>query len=450
MTASARPPLAAVILAAGKGTRMKSALPKVLHPVGGRAMIHHVLQAAAVLEPVRTIVVAGPDMPALQHAVIPLPVAVQAVPRGTADALRAGLGLLGPFPHGVLLVLYGDTPLILPETLARVVAARHDGAAVAVLGFETARPDGYGRLRAAADGTLEAIVEHRDATPAEREIRLCNSGVMALDAAVLPLLDRISCDNAGGEYYLTDIVALARSAGLSCVAVPAVAEEMTGVNSRADLAQAEAVWQQRRRVAALEAGVCLIAPETVWFSHDTVLEADAVVEPHVVFGPGVHVAAGARVRAFSHLEGARLEAGAAVGPFARLRPGTRVGEGARIGNFVETKNTVLDAGAKAGHLSYLGDAHIGAAANIGAGTITCNYDGVAKHRTEIGAGAFIGSNSALVAPVRIGAGALVGAGSVITRDVAPDALALTRPQQQEQPETGGKLLRNRGAGKQKA
>ncbi len=443
MTVPNQSPLAVLVLAAGKGSRMKSALPKVLHPVGGQAMVLHVLQAAACLNPAQVIIVAGPDMPQLRRAVAPHPVAVQETPRGTADAVRAGLKQLGPFGHGVLLVLYGDTPLILPETLERAVASCRNGNAVAVLGFEPANPDGYGRLRTGPDGLLDAIVEHKDATAAERQIRLCNSGVMALDAAVLPLLDQIGRANAGGEYYLTDIVALARAAGLPCAVVPAAAAEMMGVNSRADLAQAESAWQQRRRAAALDAGVCLLAPETVWFSHDTVLEADSLVEPHVVFGPGVHVAAGARVRAFSHLEGARLEAGAVVGPFARLRPGTRVGPDARIGNFVETKNTVLEAGAKAGHLSYLGDAHVGAGANIGAGTITCNYDGVTKHRTDIGAGAFIGSNSALVAPVKIGAGALVGAGSVITRDVAPDALSLTRPQQQDHPGTAGKLLRNR-------
>ncbi|RMD87555.1 MAG: bifunctional UDP-N-acetylglucosamine diphosphorylase/glucosamine-1-phosphate N-acetyltransferase GlmU [Alphaproteobacteria bacterium] len=428
--------IAAVILAAGKGTRMKSRLPKVLHPIGGRPMLHHLLDTLDRLNVARRVLVVGAEGDRVAASVADRDIAVvrQEPQEGTAHAVAMALPALTDF-SGDVLVVYGDTPLLKGETLAALVAARRaesDGAApgIALLGFRPADPGDYGRLVLDEGGRLERIVEAREASAAERAIGLCNSGVMVFDGALLPrLIERIGNDNAKGEYYLTDAVAIAREMGRRTVVVEASEDEVLGVNSRADLARAEAIFQRRMRVAAMASGVTLTAPETVFFSHDTVLGRDVTVAPHVVFGPGVEVAEGAVIGAFSHLEGARVEAGASVGPFARLRPGAVVGEGAKVGNFVEVKNAVLGASAKASHLSYLGDATIGAGANIGAGTITCNYDGFLKSRTEIGEGAFIGSNSALVAPVRIGAGAIVGAGSAIAKDVPDDALALTRSKQ---------------------
>lgn len=413
---------------------MKSDIPKVLHPLAGRPLVAHALAAAETLGPSRCVVVVGPDMADVAAAVAPWPTVLQERQNGTADAVRVARDALDGFSEGSdrasILVLYGDTPLIGPPTLQRMLDARADGAQLVVLGFRPDDPAEYGRLVLDDAGALQAIVEYRDASKAQRAIRLCNSGVMAISAGQLwGLLDRVGNDNAKGEFYLTDIVGLARADGLACAVVEGDPEEVLGVNSRADLAAAEAVWQRARRLRAMDDGATLTDPETVWFSHDTVLGRDVVIGPSVFFGPGVSVADGAEVRPFCHLEGVTIGAGASVGPFARLRPGARIEAGARVGNFVEVKNAVLGPGAKANHLSYVGDAVVGAAANIGAGTITCNYDGYLKHRTTIGDGAFIGSNTALVAPVSVGKGAIVGAGSTITRDVPDDALAVTRPRQ---------------------
>jgi bifunctional UDP-N-acetylglucosamine pyrophosphorylase/glucosamine-1-phosphate N-acetyltransferase len=422
-------PLAIVVLAAGKGTRMRSDLPKVMHPVAGRPMIAHLLATASELSPERIVVVIGPDMDRVRDAVAPHPTCVQAERNGTGGAVKAARAALEGFEDTVL-VLYGDTPLVTVDTMRRAAAACADGVAVSVLGFRPSHFHQYGRLITNADGGLEAIVEAKDASPEELEVNLCNSGVMAFDGRhLVGLLDRLDTNNAKNEYYLTETVALARADGHAAAVVEGVEEELLGVNSRADLAIAEAAVQDALRAQALEGGATLIDPGTVWFHHDTELGRDVVVEPNVVFGPGVRVADGARIRAFSHLEGAVVAADAVVGPYARLRPGAHIGAGARVGNFVEIKNADLGAGAKANHLSYIGDAHVGAGANIGAGTITCNYDGFGKYETNIGAGAFIGSNSALVAPVTIGDGAIVAAGSTISHDVAGDALAIERAEQ---------------------
>jgi len=426
--------VAVVLLAAGKGTRMKSDIPKVLHPLAGQPLIHHALSAAGALGAARCVVVVGPDMEEVERAVAPHATAVQERQQGTADAVLAAQAALNGFGGGpgdpTVLVLYADTPLIRPATLSRMIAAREAGAAVVVLGFRPDDPAEYGRLMCDDKGGLEAIVEYRDADDTQRAVTLCNSGVMAVSAARLwGLLGRVGNDNAKGEYYLTDIVALARADGLACAVVEGDAAEMLGINSRNDLAAAEAVWQRQRRAAAMAEGATLLDPATVWFSHDTRLGRDVVVGPSVVFGPGVTVADGAEIRAFCHLEGSEIGPRATVGPFARLRPGARIGKDARVGNFVEVKNAVMGEGAKANHLSYVGDAEVGAGANIGAGTITCNYDGYLKHRTDIGAGAFIGSNTALVAPVSVGKGAIVGAGSAITGNVPDDAIAVTRARQ---------------------
>jgi bifunctional UDP-N-acetylglucosamine pyrophosphorylase / glucosamine-1-phosphate N-acetyltransferase len=425
----------AIILAAGKGTRMKSRLPKVLHPIAGRPMIGHVLAGLAPLGCARVVVVIGPGMEAVAEAVAPNPTAVQAAQLGTGHAVLAAKDAIGK-AEGDVLILYGDTPLVATSTFEAMLARRRaaDRPAAVVLGMRPEDPAEYGRLVVDGEGRLEAIVEHRDATAAQRRIGLCNSGVMAVDGALIwDLLAEVGNANAKGEYYLTDIVALARRRGRISAAVEAPAEELIGINSRAELAAAEALLQARLRARAMEEGATLIDPSSVWFSFDTRLGRDVVIAPHVVFGPGVEVADGAIIRSFSHLEGARIEAGAEIGPFARLRPGSIIGPKAKVGNFVETKNATLAAGAKANHLSYLGDARVGEGTNIGAGTITCNYDGFDKSRTVIGAGAFIGSNSALVAPVTVGDGAIVAAGSVVTRDVAADSLAVGRERQVEKP-----------------
>ena len=424
---------AAVILAAGKGTRMKSDLPKVLHPMAGRPMIGQLIGTLETLAAARAVVVVGPGMDAVATAVAPLPTALQATQRGTGDAVKAARGALDGFA-GDILVLYGDTPLLTAETLERMLTARRTAPhpAVVVLGFEPAEPAEYGRLIAGEGGTLDAIVEYREADEAQRRIGLCNSGVMAVDGRLLfDLLDAVTDDNAKGEYYLTDIVAIARFHGLPCAYVMAPVEELVGVNSRADLAAAERILQDRLRAAAMAGGVTMLDPETVWLSHDTAFGRDVIIQPNVFFGPGVRIGDRVTIKAFSHLEGAVVADDAILGPYARLRPGAEIGEGAHIGNFVEVKAAVVEAGAKANHLSYIGDARIGPGANIGAGTITCNYDGFTKSLTEIGAGAFIGSNSALVAPVRIGDGAIVAAGSTITRDVPDDALGVARGDQRE-------------------
>jgi bifunctional UDP-N-acetylglucosamine pyrophosphorylase/glucosamine-1-phosphate N-acetyltransferase len=422
----------AIVLAAGEGTRMHSARPKALHAIAGHSLLAHVLDAIREAGVTATAVVIGPGEAAVAAEVKRLsPNAecfVQHERRGTAHAVLAARGAIERDPDDIL-IAYGDTPLIRPASLLRLRNAIADGASAAVLGFRAADASGYGRL-IVANGELIAIREHADASAGERAAALCNGGTMALAGkAALAILDRIGNHNRKHEFYLTDAIEIARSMSLRAVAIEVEEDEMRGINTKKQLAEAEAVAQARLRQAALDAGVTLVAPETVFLSTDTKFGRDVVVEPFVVFGEKVTVEDGAVIHSFSRLAGAHIGRGASVGPFARLRPGTRLGEGARIGNFVEVKETVVAAGAKANHLTYLGDASIGANANIGAGTITCNYDGAAKHRTEIGRDAFIGSNSALVAPVRIGDGAYVGSGSVITQDVPDDALALGRSRQ---------------------
>ncbi len=427
--------LACIILAAGKGTRMKSDLPKVLHPLAGRPMVRHVLEAVAPLKPDLVIVVVGPGMEAVAAAVAPHRTVIQERQLGTGDAVRAARPFLEGF-DGDVLVVYGDTPLVTTETLDAMVAARrgHADPALVVLGMRPDDPGQYGRLVLNGAGGLERIVEFSEADETERSISLCNGGLMALDGRRLfGLVDRLSNDNSKGEFYLTDTVAIARELGYACAVVEGHAEEVLGVNSRAELAEAEAVLQRRLRRRAMDGGVTLIDPSTVWLSSDTRLGRDVTVGPSTYFGPGVTVEDGVEIKGFCHIEGAVIRSGAIVGPFARLRPGAEIGREAHVGNFVEIKNAHLGEGAKANHLTYLGDAEIGARANIGAGTITCNYDGFLKHRTVIGEEAFIGSNSALVAPVRIGDRANVAAGSVITREVAADALAIERAEQVEKP-----------------
>lgn len=422
---------AAVILAAGQGTRMKSKTVKVLHSVGGRPMLDWAAQLADDAGASKRVVVYGGHSPAVRDAGAALgaETALQDPPQGTGHAVQAAETAFDDF-EGDLIVLYADTPLIRAETVERVFDALAAGAAVAVLGFEPDDPAAYGRLIEDADGNLDRIVEFKDASEAERAVRLVNSGVMAARADLMfELLGDVTNDNANGEYYLTDVVGLARGRGLRAVAVRAAADEVLGVNSRVDLAEAELAFQTRKREEMMMAGVTLVAPETVFFAHDTTIERDVVIEPNVVFAPGVTVEEDATIKAFSHLEGATVRKGASVGPYARLRPGADIGPDAKIGNFVEIKKAQLATGAKVSHLSYIGDARIGAGANIGAGTITCNYDGYDKHLTEIGAGAFIGSNTSLVAPVKVGEGAYTGSGGVITKDVPDNALAVARADQ---------------------
>ncbi|WP_174297268.1 bifunctional UDP-N-acetylglucosamine diphosphorylase/glucosamine-1-phosphate N-acetyltransferase GlmU [Sphingomonas bacterium] len=424
-------PLAVIVLAAGKGTRMKSDRHKVLHPLAGRPMLLHLLASVAELAPARTVVVVGAGREQVEAAVAPLgaSVVVQAEQLGTGHAVRQAEPLLEGFA-GDVLVLYADVPLVGADVMRRMIDRLHapDAPAGVVLGFRPVRAGTYGRVLAGADGRIARMVEYKDAKPEERAVTLCNSGLMAMRAEQLfALLARVGNDNAAGEYYLPDVVMLVAADGRASVVVEVDEAEVTGVNSRDELAALEEVWQHRRRARAMAEGASLVAPHTVWFAHDTVLGRDVTVEPNVVFGPGVSVADGATVRGFSYIEGATIARGAVVGPFARLRPGAEVGEEAHVGNFVEMKQAVLGRGAKANHLSYLGDTTVGAGANIGAGTITCNYDGFFKHRTNIGAGAFIGSNSSLVAPVTIGDGAIVAAGSVVTADAEADALILARP-----------------------
>jgi len=424
---------AAIILAAGHGTRMKSALPKVMHEIGGRAMIAHVMDAAAALSPDRMAVVIGDHAPEVgafaQSIQKDAAVAVQSPPQGTGHAVLQALPSLEGF-SGAAIILYADTPLVTPATLRALARQIEKGAAVAVLGFRPDDPGAYGRLKLDDKGALSAIVEAKDANEEELEITLCNSGVMAIDAAFLQKrLKDIGNKNAKKEYYLTDIVALARKDRKSCAVIEASAEEVLGVNSRVELAEAEAVFQDRMRKAAMENGATLADPSTVYFSWDTKTGKDVVIGQNVVFGPGVTISDGAEIKPFSHLEGASVAARASAGPFARLRPGADLKSGAKVGNFVEIKKAIIGDGAKVSHLTYIGDAEVGAEANIGAGTITCNYDGYNKHKTKIGKGAFIGSNSSLVAPVTIGDGAYVGSGSVITKDVAPGDLAVARGRQ---------------------
>jgi bifunctional UDP-N-acetylglucosamine pyrophosphorylase/glucosamine-1-phosphate N-acetyltransferase len=443
----------AIVLAAGEGTRMRSALPKVLHAIAGRSLLAHVLAAVAEAGITATAVIVGPGQEAVAaEARRVLPGAecfVQRARRGTAHAVLAAKSAIERQPDDILIV-YGDTPLVRAATLTRLRAPLAADAAVAVLAFRPADPAGYGRLIVAGD-KLIAIREEADASAGERAVGLCNGGIMALAGAqALAILERIGDHNRKGEFYLTDAVAIARGMKLNAVTVEVEEDEVRGINTKSQLAQAEAVAQQRLRQAALAAGVTFVAPETVFLCADTKFGKDVVVEPYVVFGEKVTVEDGAVIRSFSHVVGAHVGKGASVGPFARLRPGTRLGEGARVGNFVEVKEAVIEAGAKVNHLSYIGDALVGANANVGAGTITCNYDGSAKHRTTIGKDAFIGSNSALVAPVEIGAGAYIGSGTVITENVPADALALARGKQVIK-EGGATRLRGlKSLGKKKA
>lgn len=435
------PAIAGLILAAGKGTRMKSALPKVMHKVGGLSMLGHVLRTAAAAGAGTSVVVIGPDMETVaKEARIwceGAHFAVQEGQAGTGDAVKAGLTAL-PDSAEEVIILYGDTPLVTPSTIARMQAERAKGAGLVVLGFRPADTAAYGRLigSEAEDGTLtvERIVEHLDASPAERAVTWCNSGIYVVSAALLKaLVPKITNDNAKGEYYITDIVALARAAGHEVRAIEGDEREVLGVNSRVELALAEAEFQSRARVAAMLGGATLVDPSSVFFSFDTQLGRDVLVGPQVVFAPGVRIGDNVEIKGFCHFEGATVADGAILGPYARLRPGADIGAGAHIGNFVEIKKAVVEEGAKVNHLSYIGDARIGARANIGAGTITCNYDGFDKYITDIGAGAFVGSNTCLVAPVKLADGAYIGSGSVITEDVGRDALALTRAPQTQKP-----------------
>ena len=433
---------ALIILAAGQGTRMNSDLPKVLHKIAGAPMLVHAIRSGEVLEPSRLVVVTGHGGEAVAAAATayqPMAeIAMQSEQKGTAHAVAQARSALDGF-DGDAIVLYGDTPFIQPETLEKMQAARqaHD---IVVLGFEAADPGRYGRL--VMDGEkLARIVEFKDATDEERQITLCNSGVVAARADLLfDLIDGVGNDNASGEYYLTDIIGLARSRGLSAGAVTCDEAETMGINSRPELARAEAKFQDRARAEALENGVTLAAPDTVFFAFDTVIGRDSEVEQNVVFGPDVTVESGAHIRAFSHLEGCHVSRGATVGPYARLRPGAELSEDVKVGNFVEIKAARLDRGAKVSHLSYVGDAEVGEDANLGAGTVTCNYDGVMKHQTRIGARAFIGSSTMLVAPVSVGDDAMTGSGSVITEDVEPGALAIGRARQVTKPGLARRLF----------
>ncbi len=434
--------IALIILAAGQGTRMKSDLPKVLHEIGGAPMMLHAIQAGQTLDPDRTVVVAGHGADAVAAALPeqdpPIRVVHQEQQLGTAHAVAQARPELEGY-EGNALVLYGDTPFIRPKTLERMAEARrtHD---IVVLGFEAADPGRYGRL-VVDGGSLKRIMEFKDATPDEKAISLCNSGVvMAASPVLFDLIAQVGNDNAAGEYYLTDIVGLARARGLSATAVTCAESETMGINSRAELSVAEAAFQARRRAEAMEDGVTLVAPDTVHFAHDTYLGRDCLIEQNVIFGPGVTIETGARIRAFSHLEGCHVARGAVVGPYARLRPGTELAEDTRIGNFVEVKEARIGEGTKINHLSYIGDAEIGRDSNIGAGTITCNYDGMMKHDTRIGDRVFIGSDTMLVAPVSVGDDAMTGSGSVITRDVAPGALAIGRATQVDKPGFARKLM----------
>ncbi|WP_171120754.1 MULTISPECIES: bifunctional UDP-N-acetylglucosamine diphosphorylase/glucosamine-1-phosphate N-acetyltransferase GlmU [unclassified Ruegeria] len=433
---------ALVILAAGKGTRMNSDIPKVLHPIAQTPMLVHTMRAGSVLSPERTVIVTGHGSEAVAKVATAedetARIAEQTEQLGTAHAVAQARAALEGF-KGDVVVLYGDTPFLQPETLERMIEARAQNDLV-ILGFEAADPARYGRLVMNEDH-LERIVEFKDASDKERAITFCNSGLLASDAEVLfSLIDAVGNGNAAEEYYLTDVVEIARSRDLKVTAITCDEAETLGVNSRADLAAADAVFQTRARSELLGLGVTLMAPETVYLAADTIIGRDTVIEPNVVFGPGVTVESGATIRAFSHLEGCHVSRGAVIGPYARLRPGAELAENTRIGNFVEIKNAEIAEGAKVNHLSYIGDASVGADSNIGAGTITCNYDGVMKHKTTIGENVFIGSNTMLVAPVTVGDGAMTATGTVVTRDVEPDALAVARAKQDNKPGYARKLF----------
>ena len=433
----------AIILAAGKGTRMKSSLPKPLHRVAGHPMLGWSIDAAKAAGATRTVAVLAPDSDEIREWLGDTPFAIQQQQLGTGHAVAAAREIIGP-EDGVAVVMFADTPLVRSESLRALVGLVDDGASIAVAAFQPDDPTGYGRVVTGDDGLVESIVEHSEATTAQLAIKLCNGGIMAVRTPLLfELLDRVSNDNAKGEYYLTDIVAIASAGGHRVSHLVIDQTEILGVNDRLDLAKTEAALQTRLRKAAMRAGVTMIAPETVFIAADAVIEADVIIEPHVVIGGGCHIGEGSIIHAFSHLEGARLGPCCIIGPFARLRPGTEAGDGVKVGNFVEIKKTRLGDGAKANHLSYLGDADIGASANIGAGTITCNYDGFGKYQTLIGDGAFIGSNTALVAPVTIGARAIIGAGSTITRDVGTDSIAVGRATTSERAGAAAKFRESR-------
>jgi len=441
-----------IVLAAGEGTRMRSARPKVLHAIAGRSLLAHVLDAVREAGGTGAAIVVGPDHDAVAaeaKQVLPgAEIYVQKERRGTGHAVLMAKAAIGRGADDII-VIFGDTPLIRPQTLQRLRTALAEGAAVAVLGFRPADPTGYGRL-ITERGDLLAIREDKDASPAERAITLCNGGLMALAGEhAIDILERIGDDNTKREFYLTDAVSIARELGLKAAAIEVEEDEVRGINTKAQLAEAEAVLQKRLRQAALDAGVTMAAPETVFLSADTKFGRDVVVEPYVVFGPGVVIEDEAVIHSFSHVEGAHVGKGVSVGPFARLRPGAKLGAGARIGNFVEVKEADFGAGAKANHLAYIGDATVGAETNIGAGTIFCNYDGVAKHHTKLGKGVFIGSNSALVSPVTIGDGAYVATGSVITENVPADALVFGRARQVVKENRAAALRKKAAAGKKK-
>ncbi|NJS15226.1 MAG: bifunctional UDP-N-acetylglucosamine diphosphorylase/glucosamine-1-phosphate N-acetyltransferase GlmU [Sphingopyxis sp.] len=443
--------IAAIILAAGKGTRMKSDLHKVLHPIAGRPMLMHLMASIDALAPSKKVVIVGSGREQLEAALAgSADLAVQEPQLGTAHAAQQAKAALAGF-DGLVLVCFGDVPFLQAETIGRLCAGLDGGAMVAVLGFRPADSAAYGRIIADADGTVRKMVEHKDANEAERAVNLCNSGVIVAHSRDMwRLLEGVTNHNAAGEYYLPDVATNALAEGGRVVVIETAAEEVAGINSRAELAAMEGAWQVRRRAAALADGATLIAPDTVWFAYDTVVGRDVLIEPNVFFGPGVSIADNVKIRANCHIEGATIASGAEVGPFARLRPGTVLDEATKIGNFVETKKVRLHKGAKANHLTYLGDAEVGAGANIGAGTITCNYDGYFKYKTEIGERAFIGSNSALIAPVKIGADAIVAAGSAVSRDVADGELRMVRAEQLVKPGWADRFheaMRRKKAGK---
>ncbi len=429
--------VATIILAAGMGSRMKSDMPKVLHQIAGAPMLVHAMRTAAGIEAQKTVIVTGHGADLVASVALDYDqtalIAHQEAQNGTGHAVQQAAPALQDF-EGDVIVLYGDTPFVQPETLQAMLDKKSEGHGVVVLGFHAADPAKYGRLITTDDGLLEAIVEYKDATDTQRDIDFCNSGVICADAKLLfSLLDAVTNDNASGEYYLTDVVGLARARELTCAAIACDEHETMGINSRVDLAGAEVAFQTMARRNVLENGATLIAAETVWFAYDTVIGRDVMIEPNVVFGAGVTIENNATIRAFSHLEGCHVSKDAVVGPYARLRPGAELANGAKVGNFVEIKAAQIGEGAKVNHLSYIGDADIGAEANIGAGTITCNYDGVFKHHTDIGARAFIGSNTMLIAPVRVGDDAMTASGSVITQDVPDAALGLGRARQETKP-----------------
>lgn len=425
---------AVIILAAGMGSRMKSDMPKVLHQIAGAPMLVHAMRTAQGVSAEKTVIVTGYGADAVKDAATAyddtVEFAHQSTQEGTGHAVQQATTVLQEF-DGDVIILYGDTPFVQPETLQAMLDKKREGHGVVVLGFHAADPARYGRLMTSADGQLDAIVEYKDANPAQRAIDFCNSGVICAHAKLLfSLLDAVKNDNSSNEYYLTDVVGLARARGLTCAAIACDEAETMGINSRVDLAAAEVAFQNRARFEVMENGTTLIASETVWFAYDTLIGRDVIVEPNVVFGPDVTIENNATIRAFSHLEGCHVSKDAIVGPYARLRPGAELANGAKVGNFVEVKSAQIGEGAKVNHLSYIGDATIGADTNIGAGTITCNYDGVFKHNTEIGARAFIGSNTMLIAPVRVGDDAMTASGSVITKDVPDTDLGLGRAKQE--------------------